>query len=279
MSQRPKGGGVRRPASKSSGVVSAARKLHQTSVREAEQLFLADGPQSVEYGLRANLLERVFVSPTGDARFPELVDRVLAAGVDVLVVDDRVISGISDTRTPQGLVGVARMPAPRTEIWTSDPRLVIGLEQAQDPGNVGVVVRTADAAGADAVFLGPGSADPFSPKSVRASAGSVFQIPVLRVESMQTTAGEARSHGLVVRGTAADGDVTLFSDSQTDLSSPTFWMFGNEANGLSDSAKQACDQLVSIPMFGGAESLNVGIAAAVCLYASAMAQRGVSTES
>ena len=73
---------------------------------------------------------------------------------------------------------------------------------------------------------------------------------MLRVESMQTTAGEARSHGLVVRGTAADGDVTLFSDSQTDLSSPTFWMFGNEANGLSDSAKQACDQLVSIPMFG-----------------------------
>ncbi|HAM22381.1 MAG TPA: RNA methyltransferase [Actinobacteria bacterium] len=272
MTQRPTGGGIRRSASKSSSVVTAARKLHQPSVRDAEQLFLADGPQSVEYGLRANLLERLFVSPAGDAKFPDLIDQVLAAGVEVLVVDDRVISGLSDTRTPQGLVGVARMPAPISNLWSSRPQLVIGLEQAQDPGNVGVVVRTADAAGADAVLLGPGSADPFGPKSVRASAGSVFRVPVFRVEDMLSELSAAQSNGLVVRGTAANGEVTLFSADDLDLGSPTLWLLGNEAHGLSELIKQECDQVVSIPMFGGAESLNVGIAAAICLYASAAAQ-------
>ena len=215
----------------------------------------------MEYGLRANLLERYSFRP------PEMRDSLnwwtvcWPPGLTCLLLTTesfresvtparrRDLLGLPDACTAHGNLDVG--PAPSYRVRASPRSRQRWRRRAHSRCR-----------GGRRCISGPGSADPFSPKSVRASAGSVFQIPVLRVESMQTTAGEARSHGLVVRGTAADGDVTLFSDSQTDLSSPTFWMFGNEANGLSDSAKQACDQLVSIPMFGGAESLNVGIAAA-----------------
>lgn len=277
MTERPKGRGSRRAASKSSGVVVAARKLSQRSQRESQHRCLADGPQSVEYGLRADVIDELFVSESGDARHAALVEQALDCGVDVFDVDETVLKQLSDTRTPQGIVGVARIPLWDADCWQQRPRLVVALEHAQDPGNLGVVARTADAAGADFVVLGPGSADPFGPKCVRASAGSVFRIPVLTTTDVGGLFETAHAADLVCRGTAGDGSIELLSDD-LDLARPTMWILGNEANGLSEQAQQASDELVRIPMYGAAESLNVGIAAGILLYASAMAQRaGVKT--
>ncbi len=278
MIQESTQGGARRTASKSARVVTEARKLRQRSERETKRLFLADGPQSVEYGLRAQLVKRVFVTERGAQRFAADVARALDDGIEVIEIEDAVMASISDTKTPQGILGIASMPQVEADPWAQSPRHVVALEQAQDPGNVGVVIRTADAVGVDFVVLGPGSADPFGPKSVRASAGSVFAVPVLCVDSISEPVERARGLGMCVRGTTGAAVAELFSDSGPDLLKATMWVFGNEANGLSDEVSSRCDELVRIPMYGTSESLNVGASAAICMYATAIAQRNAAVD-
>lgn len=260
-----------REVSKSASVVSAARKLRQRSERNARGECLADGPQAVEYGLRAQLVKRIFVTADGLIRFAELIVRAQDDGVEVLQVDDLTLAGLSETRSPQGVLGVAALPLAGHELWQAGLRQVVALDGVQDPGNVGVVLRTADAAGVDFVVLGPGCADPFGTKVIRSSAGSVFGIPILQVGSIEGIVDAARECALRVRGTAADGDLEVFSPSAPDLTTPTMWVFGNEANGLSSEAADACDELVRLPMKGGTESLNLGVAAGICMYVTAAA--------
>ena len=265
---------MRRSASKGASVVAQTRKLRQRSEREARKQFLADGPQSVEYGLRVQLVNRIFVTAHGAQRFAPTVAQALDDGVEVIDIDDAAMASISDTKTPQGILGVASIPQADAEaVWSAGPRQIVALEEAQDPGNVGVVLRTADAADVDLVVLGPGSADPFGLKSVRASAGSVFRVPVLRVDSVSDLVVRAQGLGMCVLGTTGAAEVELFSATGPDLRRGTMWVFGNEANGLSEGVSSLCDQLVRIPMFGDSESLNLGAAAAICMYATAITQR------
>ena len=170
------------------------------------------------------------------------------------------------------------MPAGRdlygaTDLWARAPRLLAVLVEPNDPGNLGTIIRTADAAGADAVVL-DGGVDPYNGKAVRASAGSLFHLPVLDCPVADLLAGAAAA-GIRVLATTARADRTL--DDLTDdgsLGGPTAWLFGNEAHGLPDAVLAAVDETVRVPIYGAAESLNLAAAAAVCLYASARAQRG-----
>ncbi|MGH3744942.1 MAG: TrmH family RNA methyltransferase, partial [Mycobacteriales bacterium] len=174
---------------------------------------------------------------------------------------------------PQGVVGVAAtVDRPLDQALAGSPRLVVVLLDARDPGNAGTVIRTADAAGADAVVLatgdGGGSVDVHNGKAVRASAGSLFHLPIATGAWPQVLPA-LRTAGLRVLATAAHGALDLFA---ADLGGPTAWVLGNEAHGLAAEAVEACDAAVAIPIRGRAESLNVAAAAAVCLYASARAQ-------
>jgi len=150
------------------------------------------------------------------------------------------------------------------------------LAAVRDPGNAGTVLRTADAAGADAVVLADDAVDPHNPKAVRASVGSVFHLPVVTGTSAAEVVTGLRAAGLTVL--AADGgdpsaeDLDRFTDSG-GLAGPTAWLFGNEAWGLPDELRALADAVVAVPLHGRAESLNLATAAAVCLYASARAQR------
>ena len=271
--------GNRRAASKSASAVVAARKLGRRKERLARNLCVADGPQAVEYGLRTARINQLFVTALGADRFDVLVRRAQDAGVEVLDVDESTFAGLSESKSPQGILGVADMPVPVPDLWQEEPRMVVLLERSQDPGNVGTVLRTADAAGADFVVLGPGSADPFGAKCIRASAGSAFGIPVLEVQSVELALQAAKAAGLRVRGAAGDGAHLLYGPDELDLTRSTLWVFGNEAQGLEQATLDACDELVAVPMFGGAESLNVGVAASLCMYATAAAQRFPATES
>ncbi|HZZ95966.1 MAG TPA: RNA methyltransferase [Jatrophihabitantaceae bacterium] len=146
------------------------------------------------------------------------------------------------------------------------------LVEPNDPGNLGTIVRTADAAGADGVLV-DGGVDPYNGKCVRASAGSLFHLPVLECAAAELLI-TAEDSGLQALATSGDGAVDL--DDLIDLGEldqPTLWLFGTEAHGLPNSVLEAADQTVRIPMHGRAESLNLAAAAAVCLYASARAQR------
>jgi RNA methyltransferase, TrmH family len=199
----------------------------------------------------------------------------LLAGVDVPVhrVTERAAKALSDTVTPVGLVAVCQ-PAPVTitDVVARRPGLVVVAVGISEPGNAGTLIRLADAMGADAVVLAGHSVDPYNAKCLRASAGSVFAVPVVAVpESAEAVARLARC-GLQVLATTVDGETAL-DEAQPLLSRPTAWLFGPEAHGLPDDVARLASQRIRIPMAGEAESLNVAAAAAICLYQSALARR------
>lgn len=152
------------------------------------------------------------------------------------------------------------------DVLAASPRLLVVLVEPNEPGNLGAVIRTADAAGADAVVV-DGGTDPYGGKAVRASAGSLFHLPVVAAP-----ASDLLGAGLLTLATSGYGDADLFAlEAAGDLRRPTAWLFGSEAHGLPDHVLAAVDRRVRIPIAGRAESLNLAAAAAVCLYASARA--------
>jgi TrmH family RNA methyltransferase len=197
------------------------------------------------------------------------------AGVAVSSVTDAGMAGLSETVTPQGIVAVCGfLDVPAAQALVPPPRLAALLYEVNDPGNAGTVLRTADAAGAAVVVFGDGSVDPYNGKCVRASAGSLFHPVVVRGGDIAEAVLALQAAG--VRVLAADGGGEADLDDQLDrglLAGPTAWLFGNEARGLPPEIAGLADARVRIPIHGGAESLNLAAAAAVCLYASARAQR------
>jgi TrmH family RNA methyltransferase len=155
---------------------------------------------------------------------------------------------------------------------------VVICADIRDPGNAGTVIRTADAAGADGVVLAGSSVDAYNPKTVRASVGSLFHLPVAVEPDIAAAVAAARAAGLNVLAADGAGEVVLDRGADRLLAGPTAWLFGNEAWGLPPETAALADHRVRIPIHGRAESLNLSTAAAVCLYASAAAQRGASPD-
>ncbi len=250
--------------------MASARRLTRPAGRRAAGLFLVEGRSAVSAGLAAGALTEVFVGGSARARHGDLLDE---ATVPVRLVSDEAVASLSETVTPQGIVGVAPIiPARITDL--ARPRLVAVLVEVRDPGNAGTVVRTADAAGADAVVFAGDCVDPWGGKSVRASAGSVFHLPLVTGVGFDEAVAGLRDVGcrLVATTAAAETDLDAALDSGR-LAVPTAWLFGNEAHGLSVRMLAVADQTVKVPVYGRAESLNLATAAAVCLYAAARAQK------
>ncbi|MQY14034.1 23S rRNA (uridine(2479)-2'-O)-methyltransferase [Streptomyces sp. RB5] len=260
--------------------VTAARRLSRRTFRGKERRFLAEGPQAVReaVGHRGDgepaLLE-LFATVEAAERYADIVAAARAAGARVHTATDEVMAEVSNTVTPQGLVGVCRfVDSPFEDILAARPKLVAVLAHVRDPGNAGTVLRCADAAGAEAVVLTDASVDLYNPKSVRASVGSLFHVPVAVGVPVERAVAGLRESG--VRIVAADGAGEDDLDTELDrgtLGRPTAWVFGNEAWGLPEETRALADAVVRVPIHGRAESLNLATAAAVCLYASARAQR------
>ncbi|OHV33630.1 MULTISPECIES: TrmH family RNA methyltransferase [Pseudofrankia] len=291
--------------------VAAARRLRRPSARRAEGLFLAEGFQAVEAALAAGRLVELFVGESAADRHGALVAAVAAAGPPVRSVTDAAAAALSETVTPQGLVGVATLlgtrladlpgipaavpagfgstgragpvgaaaPGPvRARGGESGPgvgpALVAVCVAANDPGNAGTVIRTADAAGADAVIFAGEGVDPFGGKCVRSSAGSLFHLPVVVEPDLAAALDWLRSAGCRVVATSGHGARDLYDAADAgELDAPTGWLFGNEAHGLPPEVLTAADAVLRVPVYGQAESLNLAVATALCLYASARARR------
>lgn len=260
--------------------VSAARRLGRRNFRGKERLFLAEGPQAVREaaGHRVDgesTLVELFATVEAAERYAGIIAEARAAGARVHLADEDVIADISTTVTPQGVVGVCRfLDTPFEDILAARPKLVAVLAHVRDPGNAGTVLRCADAAGADAVILTDASVDLYNPKAVRASVGSLFHLPVAMGVPVEQAVPRLKDAG--VRILAADGAGDRDLDEELDkgaMGDPTAWVFGNEAWGLPEETRALADAVVSVPIHGKAESLNLATAAAVCLYASARAQR------
>jgi TrmH family RNA methyltransferase len=246
--------------------VVAARRLQRRRDREAARRFLVEGPQAVAEAPR--ILE-LFGTPDALRRYPELADR--AGRVSPVTPDG--LAALAETVAPQGLVAVCEfVEVPLPAALTRAPRLVAVLADIRDPGNAGTVLRTADAAGAGTVIFAGDAVDPYNGKCVRASVGSLFHVDVVRHKAPPAVVAEIRAAGLRVLAADAHGDADLdvLADSG-GLDAPTAWLFGSEAHGLPEDLARAADARVRVPIHGRAESLNLGAAAAVCLYASARA--------
>ncbi len=217
----------------------------------------------------------MFVTVPARSRHHDLIAAMADAGIPVHVVSGEVMDELAQTVTPQGLLAVCGfVDVSLSEIITPAPGLVALLANVRDPGNAGTVLRTADAAGAHAVVFADASVDPYNGKCVRASAGSLFHLPVVAGARLEDAVAAMRAAGL--RVVAADGRAGRSLDDpevQARLEEPTAWMFGNEAWGLPPELVALADEPVAVPIYGRAESLNLAAAAAVCLYASARAQR------
>jgi TrmH family RNA methyltransferase len=262
--------------------LKAARRLTKRAFRQRERAFLAEGPQAVAEAFHCGArVTDLFVTAHARSRHQGLVAEIAAAGIPVHVVNGEIMDELAQTVTPQGLLAVCGfVDVPLAEITSKaqlqkdQPRLVALLANVRDPGNAGTVLRTADAAGAHAVVFADASVDPYNGKCVRASAGSLFHLPVVAAAGLEEAVKALRQVGL--RIVAADGrDGRPLDDPavQARLAEPTAWMFGNEAWGLPPELVALADESVAVPIYGRAESLNLAAAAAVCLYASARAQR------
>lgn len=260
----------------------SGRSASSGTARRRTGTFLVEGPQGVREAVRfaPERVRELFMTESAVSRYREIVDGALGSSVRLRTTSEEVSRVMSPDA--QGVLAVLRIvPTSLDEVLAAgQPRLVAILSRVRDPGNAGTVIRAADAAGADAVVVTAESVDVHSPKVVRASAGSLFHLPVVTGAELGATVAVLRSAGLTVL--AGDGSGQLDVDTLLDLAgegaapdlvSPTAWLFGNEAWGLPDADLELADAAVRVPIRGRAESLNLATAAAVCLFASARAHR------
>jgi TrmH family RNA methyltransferase len=250
--------------------IAAARKLTRRAGRDAAGLFLAEGRQAVAEALAdPDGVREVFATESAAAAHRDLL---AGTAVPVRLVTEKAAAGLSETVTPQGLVAVcAFRDVPAGRLVAEPPRLAVALAELADPGNSGTVLRTADACGAGAVVFGAGSADPYGGKAVRSSAGSIFHVDVVRGAPLASLIPQLQGAGVTVLAADGGGEATL-DRLTTELSGPVLWLFGNEARGVPEDLAGLADARVRIPMRGRAESLNLAAAAAICLYATQLAQ-------
>lgn len=253
--------------------IKGVAKLTKKEARSETGLFLLEGPQGLKEALeRPKLIEKLFATESFEQKHPELILRARDSRVNVSLVSESILKELSDTTTPQGVVAVCQQFHVSIEdVLASKPKLVAFLAQIRDPGNAGTVLRAADAAGADAVVFSKGSVDIYNPKVVRSTTGSMFHLPFVIDADIPSSLNKFKEAGLVVLGADVAGN-SLASIDSSELAKPTLWLFGNEAWGLEPEVSALADQLVQVPIFGAAESLNLATAASVCLYASAFAQ-------
>lgn len=259
--------------------VRAVAKLTKRAARSDTGLFLLEGPQAVREALtyRPDAIVELYATPQGWEKHPDIRDAAQEHGVRVDLVAEDVLRAMADTVTPQGLIAVARQtPASMRDIFAARPRLVAICEEVRDPGNLGTIIRAADAAGADAIVLTGRTVDPYNPKVVRSTTGSLFHVPVSVGGDLADVIEAAHRAGMSVVAADVKGDDLLAARAEGALSGPTAWLFGNEARGLEDEALTLVDRVLKLPIYGRAESLNLATAASVCLYETAFAQRDLS---
>ncbi len=256
--------------------VRAVAKLAKREARSQTGLFLLEGPQAVAEALayRPDLIVDLFATPTALERHGDIATAAAAADLEVEFVSEEVLEAMADTVTPQGVIAVCRQfPTSIKDILGAEPKLIAILEEVRDPGNAGTIIRAADAAGADAVVFTGRSVDLYNPKVVRATTGSLFHLPVAVDNELDAVIERTKAVGLQVIAADIKGADLLAARKAGALTAPTAWLFGNEARGLSDEHYALADWVITVPIYGHAESMNLATAASVCLYESAFAQR------
>jgi TrmH family RNA methyltransferase len=270
-----------RPLSSKSGRVKTARRLARRNSRAEHRLFLAEGAKALTEALHAGGVVEVFATLEASEQYAALRKAVDDSGIPWSLADDDAIASLSGAVTPQGIVATCRfLDVPLSSVVeergtsVSRPPVLVICADVRDPGNAGTVIRCVDASGADAVVLAGNSVDPYNDKTVRATVGSLWHVPLAVHDDPEDVVRRAQAGGYTVLAADGAGETDLFeAEGSGLLAGRVAWLFGNEAWGLPDELAALADHRVSIPIYGRAESLNLSTAAAVCLYATARARR------
>lgn len=264
MTDRPRLGTFKRITSLANPLVKDIRALQQKKHRDMRGAFIAEGQKLVRDAIDGGWeVEAVAygAAQAGDAAIGAIAAAAKSAGGTVLEVSGPVLEKITRRENPQSVIGIFRQRfAPEgviggTGIW-------IALDRVRDPGNLGTIIRTADAADVAGVALVGAHCDPFGLEAVRATMGSIFHVPIART-SEEGLLAHARRHGARLVGTHLNGTT---SHAGADYRRPLVIVMGNEQQGLTDSLAAACDELVRIPMPGRADSLNLAVSTALIVY-------------
>ena len=239
-------------------LIQRMRALKDAKARRSEGLFLVEGEVMIREALACGLTLREAAADEGCAAFAAELE---SGGHRVSLVTRNLLESICDTRSPQGVCATFESPAPLSP--ANLPDRVVALDGVQDPGNVGTIWRTADAAGFQALLLGPGGADPLSPKVQRSAMGSGFRVNYALTESLADALAELRGRGWRVIASDLRGEDFY---ARGDLGEKFVLVIGNEARGISDAVRSAADVRLKLPMRGGAESLNAAVAAGIMMY-------------
>ena len=256
--------------------VKTVKGLHSRQGRRRAGRFLVEGPLTVRSALAAGVdIHELYVDDGARGAFPDIIAAVEALGIEPTVADSRVLSAMGETDHPQGVLAVCTLiaDADLDEMLAVTAPVLI-LDRVSDPGNVGTILRTADAVGAAGVILTPGCADVHSGKVVRATTGSLFRTPVAADVPMSEVVDAVRRAGRALVVATGDGEEDLFSAVDSRMACPrACWVIGSEAHGVGQEARAEADLSVRIPMAEGVESLNAGISASVILYVLAHGAR------
>jgi TrmH family RNA methyltransferase len=245
--------------------------------RDKQSPFIIEGPHLIETALSSGTqINDVLFSTSFSSKEngQQLLRRLSKHTKNIFEVSEHIIARIADTETTQGIVAVSASRSVLLEdLRPGAEALIVVIDGVQDPGNLGTIIRTSDAAAADAVILLPGTCDAFMQKTVRSTAGSIFNIPVIESD-LQPLLKWLRVNKIKLAVTSLDADKTIFEER---LEGPLALVFGNEAHGVCKETRSAADLFLKVPIYGQAESLNVASAAAVCIYEALRQRRRVAT--
>jgi TrmH family RNA methyltransferase len=252
--------------------VAAAVRLKKRAMREKDRRFLVEGAQGVGEALASGAdVQDLFVTPSSEERLDHVVHAARTASVPVHTVSPEVMGHLTSTVTPQGVVAVTKFVDVALDDLDPEAGCVAVMVEVRDPGNAGTILRSADASGAGGVVFTKSSVDVYNPKAVRATAGSLFHVPVVRGGDVEESVGALRERGFAILAASADGDEPVYT---RDLDAPTAVLFGNEARGLAAEARALADASIRVPIAGRAESLNLAAAATLVLFESARQRSG-----
>lgn len=241
----------------------AAAFLKQKKYRKEQDAFLVEGLRSVEEAVESGRVKTIFFVPTEDERTNALLRKVEEKGIELSKATVGYMLQMADTTTPQGIMAVCELPHTQLAEVFDTGKMVLVVDRVQDPGNLGTLIRTADAAGLGGVICLNGTADAYMPKVVRSAMGALFHVPVVTDVSETDFLTCVAQYGYQTVATAMEGGESVFD---VQLPKKSALILGNEANGVSEHLLQSATERVFIPMQGRAESLNVAMAAAVIIF-------------
>lgn len=240
-------------------VKNVIKLKNKAKVRREQDCFLAEG---IKMSLEAPV-SRVLKTYVSESLYETEGRRFEERGISVEVVSDKVFAEMSDTVTPQGVITVVKRETVRPDEMISRGKCFVLLENIQDPGNLGTMIRTAEAAGVDAIFISADAVDPYNPKVIRSTMGAIYRVPVIIEEDLRQIVDRLQAAEVRCYAAYLTGSVPY---DEPDYSSPCAFLIGNEANGLTAELAEAADAAVRIPMCGQVESLNAAVAMSVLCY-------------